>query len=201
MNASFGKGQVGACLFLNAVYEGSPELQKISENSIFGDATPNGSVTLQCDTVLIEPFEHGEEYYVEFHDPDVNIAYGLNAIMVMPVEKHFRSEDNPNFPSSIQYRLTPIVPGVGGSISMTICNPPAIAFLDEVSHPIMVIRKAVGRRSDAEIAIRERMLEEAKAALKKRQDDYEAEAKRYIQYAEIAVQNAEKALARARGEV
>lgn len=57
---------------LGAVWEGSTELQRASENAIFGYWTPNGEVNLTIRNEAASAFfKPGKKYYVDFTEaPD-----------------------------------------------------------------------------------------------------------------------------------
>lgn len=164
MQASKAKGIKGNGLALNAVYEGDSELQKISENAQFWNASPSGYFNLIVDEATADRFENQEEYFIDMYpsaDPPLSMA-AVAGLLRVTMHKRFRSDPNPNFPDgSTQFRLFSSTPGVDGDFSITIQNSTAIAFLDQSDVFTFIAHKAIGRRSDAEIAILRRKVDES----------------------------------------
>lgn len=67
-----GNNARSAQIRLGAVWEGSTENQRKSENAIFGFWTPSGAVELGiCNPAAAEFFKQGKKYYVTFTEaPD-----------------------------------------------------------------------------------------------------------------------------------
>lgn len=154
------KGKVGSLINLQAVYEGSSELQAISENSVFGNATPAGNLELAGDFPLdLFSTDTTEEYYVDiWADTD---EFPDDALMAVPMRKVFQSEANPSYPSQqIQFRYSSLGKLISGQVYLSIANPVAIEILSDPKYDVVVVlvRLARGRRSDAEIAEREKLL-------------------------------------------
>lgn len=62
-----GKYASSARIRLGAVWEGSTDKQRMSENAIFGFWTPSGSVEMHiCNPAAAEFFAPGKKYYVTF---------------------------------------------------------------------------------------------------------------------------------------
>jgi|SRR6185312_2149005 len=149
------KGEHGSQMFMSAVYEGSTELQKISENAIFGDATPCGNLHLSG--ALPEGFEEREEYYLDLAEAGSPARDG--EIVEMPARKVFRSAFDPNFPAShIVFRFALGDGDIRGELDMSIANPAAIEMLDGETEYRFAVRLARYRAGAEEIAIREKML-------------------------------------------
>lgn len=147
-------GVVGAVYSFQAVFEGSTELQRISENAMFGDATPNGWMDLSMKEA--GQFVKDEEYFVHV-DAITDVPH--RGIAWCAARLAFRADDNPNYPDSlIEFRYT--FAGIEGSLKMGVRNPAAIQWLDDHEEVWVSIGLARGRRSDAEIALLEKQLEE-----------------------------------------
>lgn len=152
------RGMIGGHVQLNAVYEGSSELQKLSENSIFGDATPNGNMDLSG--LATERFIDGEEYYIDFLGAGELPETSGDETAAFRMRKIFRSQFDPNWPNHASFRFAVEDSSRGGSGYLQIVNPEAVAELDKHDIFNVKIHPAVGRRSDAEIAFLEKKLEE-----------------------------------------
>lgn len=161
------RGTKGATLYLNAVYEGSDELMGISENSIFGSSTPTGS--LQIDGEFpVEKFSENTnmEYYVDIFDPsEADNAADQAYLFVFPARCFYESLPNATY-SGVTFKYAPLG-AVAGQLYMAINNQPAIDWLHARENVIVAIKPAWGRRSDAEIKAREKMLEDAIALAEK----------------------------------
>ena len=107
MTAQRQNGAAGSIrLWFNAVYEGSSELQKISENAIFGDASPSGSAHIDGSQEILGRFDHDEEYYIDFREGGgTKIGDGApDVLLVVDMKRSFRSAPNPNFPDHNEFR-------------------------------------------------------------------------------------------------
>jgi hypothetical protein len=157
------EGAIGSNVNMGAVYEGTPELQKISENAIYGDATPSGELQLQG--IDIGRIDQNEEYYVDLI-PDFNKAASPASLFSVHVEKVFRSP--PAKPGEEQYyvpqfRFNGTTTRANATLYMGVRNPAAIAMLDAENIYLLTISKAVGRRPEEEIILRVAEVEKAKA--------------------------------------
>jgi len=157
------EGAVGHNVNMSAVYEGTPELQKISENAIYGDATPSGELHLQG--IDIGRVEQQEEYYVDLI-PGLNKAAPPESIFAVHVTKVFRSP--PAKPGEEQYyvpqfRFNGMTNLANATLYMSVRNPSAIAMLDAEDTYLLTIRKAVGRRPEEEIILRAAEVDKARA--------------------------------------
>lgn len=140
----------------NAVYEGSSELQSVTENAIFGKLTPAGHLTITTKSP-INGVDAGEEYFVDLVG---------GAGRTEPAAYHFQADldlefsKNHGWATEFRYvaRTGPYV-----TLSLTIANPPVVEILKSFSVVCMAVRVDRGRKSDAEIEIRRRLLEEARA--------------------------------------
>lgn len=161
------KGQAEASF--QAVYEGGAALQKVSENAIFGEATPNGYLNVVG--YYLDRLKRGEEYYIEIigaederaaaHAPDC-----LFWVYARCCYQSDRSPDRPNLPISFRYVNTTQTPEPTIDLRLAVVNPPAVEWLAENPFVKVGIRLALGRRSDAEIAAREAHLVEYEAFLR-----------------------------------
>jgi hypothetical protein len=138
-----------------AVYEGSKELQGISENAIFGDATPSGS--LQLDPAdYSNRFTNGEDYYIDLSliEPreGVLLKRKMRLSYVTP-----EADRCPDCMVQFRYISTEVY---NAHLEMCIRNPVAIEALVSHAELWLSIQVASGRRSDAEIALREKALAE-----------------------------------------
>jgi hypothetical protein len=155
---SITRGAKGAEVYFSAVYEGSAELQKISENSVFGDATPNGQLNLVGDfpCEIYRPVDGGNarEFYIDL-EPQGGDASDF--VLKVPVRKAFQSEPTQYQSTMVTFRY--VSDGaVLANLSLSIANPKAIGMLDPLDRADMIIRICDGRRSAAEIAVLEQML-------------------------------------------
>lgn len=189
-------GKIGKICEFDAVYEGSPELQKISENAIFGDATPSGQMTIIGGGLTF--IEKGDEYYIDLypmgHVDEPKQCYRENVLKI------FRSGIRPdtNEPwQPVQFRFNGARGGAQISLYMAIANPAAVAFLDDSDGFAIVVHRASGRRSDEEIALRQKMVDDARADLEKL-DPANKDAWRKTSL-ESYIAGLEKKLARAKG--
>ena len=158
------EGQVGCTITLDAVYEGTNELQQISENAIFGDATPSGSLTLVVPQDRADKFKRDEEYYIDMDPQDPARGRPTDAIMHWGGYLAFRADQNTNYPDSpIEFRY--VFDGVGGGLSVHVKNPTAIKWMDENGEVLLSIKLARGRKSDEEIAMREKLLADQERTL------------------------------------
>jgi hypothetical protein len=155
-------GKVGRQVYMSAVYEGSTELQLISENAIFGDATPCGNLRLTGD--VPNPFAEGEEYYLDLFAPTEQWQRD-GAQLELQAQKVFRSAVDPNFPTGhVTFRFAlGFEGGVAGELDMAIANPAAVEALDDSRYFRFVVRLARYRASDKEIDIRAGLLADAEA--------------------------------------
>lgn len=158
------RGKVGSYAHFNAVYEGSEDLQLVSENSIFGSATPTANLSLTGD---VPSFKVGEEYYVDIFSTEETRPDDLGFLLVATLRKTYRSALNPNLPKNpISFRFAIEGGGhcdVAGEFNMAIANPSAIEALDDGRYFVMGVKLARGRRSDAEIAAIGKMLDQSLA--------------------------------------
>lgn len=153
------EGSVGFGLHFGAVYEGSNELQAMSENAIFGKATPMGTAVLFGRDCIAA----GDEFYFDFLAPD-DVANG-SPLILADVRKTFRgwyNRDQPNQLDRFNFAVTSA--HCSGSIQLSIANAVASEYFDRNQIFQLAITRAGGtRRSDAEIALRRDMLEKARA--------------------------------------
>lgn len=174
MQAQLMKGQHGHKLWFNAVWEGSMELQGVSENAIFGNSSPSGSLTLDAPMFpeVVARFVNHEEYFVDLfpsvEESDRWEGHDKNKrIISVAVRKTYRSEFNPSWAEHpITFRLVSLgyAPSdVVVQFEISITNPRAIEALDQYDQPYLAVRLARGRRSDAEIALRQKMLDDVLA--------------------------------------
>lgn len=162
VGGSVAKGRIGKYVTLNAVYEGSTELQELSENAAFGNATPNGYVSLSGDFDL--PFlvsdpkqgydpRQGDEFYI---DLDVRgEANSANALAQFDVVKAYESLPNPKGPDSgTEFRFVGIdsLP-IQVQFGMTVRNENAIKMLQAMGVCTLTIRSALVKQPDKVIAI------------------------------------------------
>lgn len=151
MQAHKEAGAIGSNISLNAVFEGSIELQKMSENSLFGDATPNGTCQLGHDA--FDKIEEGEEYYIDM-DPEYLPAVPYMVAQYW-VRKAYRSQP---YGDVVAFRFAEIG-GRALNLQISVKNPAAIEALDWANEfHLRVSLARGGRRSDEEIALREKML-------------------------------------------
>lgn len=158
MKVSHGeRGRSGATINFSAVWEGSQELQGLSENAMFGNASPSGHLGLDGPEVPFEKFDRKDEYYVDVWDDGRDAGEYL---ISFPVRKVFQSAHQATSPGSpVQFRFAAMAV-VTAMFSIGIANPHAIGWLDDKENLTMGLKLARGRRSDREIEIRKKMLEE-----------------------------------------
>jgi hypothetical protein len=162
------RGEKGTEVFLGAVYEGSNELQQVSENAIFGEATPSGSLSLHGDFSEF-PFRRGEdgecpEFYIDLV-PSGRTQPGGSFILAVPVRMAFYS--GPSYQGSTISSFRYVSDGpISVNLYLGIANPDAVKSLAQMDQARMVIRLCDGRRSAAEIAVLEKMLADETAAAK-----------------------------------
>ena len=196
------RGQRGAEAYFSAVYEGSAELQKISENSMFGDATPSGNLSLIGDFAP-EQFQQNPgtyeapEFYIDLIPPGSDAG---DFVLKVPVRKAFQS---------VQYQATSITAfrfvsdgALQANLYLGIINPKAVGALDAIDHADMVIRVCDGRRSEAEIAVLEKMLaqEIKNAEIHGENARYRNDGESLEHYVERFTRSTRRKLARAKGE-
>lgn len=147
-------------LNLSAVYEGNADLQRLTENAIFGEATPSGFLSLSGPG--LGDFETGEEYYLDLVRPDVSVI-AERYIVSLPIKLAYRNVNLPG--ENAQYRFVQhhSLTVREAVLTMGVNNPAAIQTLDAHMEWRLCICKAVGRRSDAEIELRKKALAEAEA--------------------------------------
>lgn len=162
LGGSVAKGRIGKYVYLNAVYEGSTELQELSENAKFGNATPNGNMTISGDFdypfFFSDPKEgydprSGDEFYIDITNRGEDD--GKNALVTFDVVKTFEGKTNPNFPNNgIEFKFASIesIP-VYMSFGMVVKNPDAIKMLQAMGVCTLTIRSALVKQSDKVIAI------------------------------------------------
>lgn len=136
---------------LAGVYEGSQELQALTENAIFGEATPAAWGQLGPDGVAV--LKSGEEYYVDLMD---QLDHHGNYLLVKQVRRSFRSACGAG---RVQYRFVGIA-GDPANLEQTVANDKAIEMLDRLEEGWFGIKVAIGRRPDAEIALRQALIEQ-----------------------------------------
>lgn len=164
------KGARGVSLNFSAVFEGSEELQAISENAIFGKATPSAFLNL-VGPFDVERFKTNEEYYIEIWDcMDPLPHWGTPILATASATLVYRSELDPNYPDRHAFKYGFMAPN-SGMLDLTILNKDAVDWLDTHDDFEVVIRLARGRRSDAEIAAIQKMLDVACADAGKMWDD------------------------------
>lgn len=197
------RGDKGAQIYMNAVYEGGGELQKISENAIFGEATPCANLALHGDFPVEAFQERDEEFYIDIYAVDAKPARG-DFILCFPARKSYQHYDQVN--GHYQFRFAPLGE-VHGDLSMYVHNPVANAWLVEHDDVVVVIRLARGRRTDREIELRQKQLDDALVSAgeqwernaefhKKNNPDLTRE-----EYVENWVRGHRRKLARAKGEL
>ena len=144
------------------VWEGNTALQALSENAMFGNATPGGDFTITA-TKGILPLVEKEEYYIDLHKS----PYKWDGHLVTAtVKQTFRSVKDPKATND-QFRWTGNLDGdeVEGhaNLAMSIANKYATNSLDEQDQWYMTVSLArPGRRNDEEIVLREFEVERAK---------------------------------------
>lgn len=138
---------------LTAVYEGSSALQKISENAIFGDATPNGS--LRLDTADYGRLANQEEYYIDLQATEPKHA----GLLKRRMRQTFRSDYDQSETPLVQFRFVSTEPQ-DANLELGIRNPAAVEYLDCHRDLWLTIVLASGRKSDEEIALRQAALAE-----------------------------------------
>lgn len=158
MTCNSGSTGDGVWLRFGAVFEGSAELQKISENAIFGDATPSGMLTLDA-ADFGGPFQNGEDYYVDLRSTEPTTPVLLKrrlrlAYFTPPADRDLHGNGIMAF-----FRWISTEPR-NAQLEMGIRNPAAIEALDTWAEPWMSITLATGRKSDVEIALRRKALAE-----------------------------------------
>ena len=150
-------GARGVELSFYAVYEGNAELQQITENAIFGNATPSATLSLVGD-YMPNQIKGNEEYFVDLTDRAAPSGW----IILGQYEERFRSAFNPNYPEGptrYRYDITSEGPW-RGSFDLSVQNPDAIVWMDEHKTGKFAVRLARGQRSDEEIALREQALKD-----------------------------------------
>jgi len=162
VGGSVAKGRIGKYVTLNAVYEGSTELQELSENAVFGNATPNGYVSIAGDFdmpfLFSDPKEGydpraSDEFYVDLDNRGE--ARKEDALAQFDVVKAYESAPNPKYPDyGTEFRFV----GVDSlpaqvQFGMTVRNPAAIAMLQGMGVCTLTIRSALKRQSEKVIAI------------------------------------------------
>jgi hypothetical protein len=92
MRCYFGEaGRLGRQASFTAVYAGSTEAQRRSENAIFGDATPAGNFYIYG---AVPEFQAEREYYLDLMAPGESAHEG--AVLALNLRKIYRSEPDPN---------------------------------------------------------------------------------------------------------
>lgn len=135
---------------LHGVYEGSNELQAISENAIFGEATPAAWGTLGPEAAGVLG---RDEYYLDmFRDGEGAGGYLLTRVLT----RTYRSDIGQG---RVQYRFA-AMEGDPVHLEYVIANPKANAALADHELVFMGMKLARGRRSDEEIALRQKMLDD-----------------------------------------
>lgn len=160
MTASSVIGRVGKAVNFNAVYEGSTELQGLSENAIFGNASPSGYMTIVGDVdapFFREPTQDydpraGDEFYIDLDRRGDETAH--DALFQVAVIKAFESKPNPNFPDNpTEFRYVNIDGPISVSFGISVKNPVAIEMMQKIGIGVLTVRSALCRRSDKEIAL------------------------------------------------
>lgn len=149
------RGVKGAYAAFNAVYESNPELQKISENAIFGDATPNGNLALTGEFAvekIIELTPVNDEWYI---DLDEKLPGGAS-ILTTPLRLAFQGE--PSQGSGLTDFRWVGLGDVHVVLQMSIANPKAVAWLSDRHQVFMTLRHCDGLRTPDEIKILEKVL-------------------------------------------
>lgn len=204
------RGHRGAQLWCNAVYEGSAELQRISENAIFGDATPNGQLNMTGDFEIaqFEPvpipgteWKEPREIYVDLMPQGEPV--GGDFIVRVPVHKAFQSAVGQYAHAAQLVNFRYVSDGqINAQLTLGVHNPPAIQTLDELDHAMMVVRICDGRRSAAEIVVLEQLVarDEAQARTNGMPSYYEAQGWDIERWVAHASSSNRRRLARAKGE-
>lgn len=149
------RGKAGAYAYLGAVYEGSAELQAISENAIFGNASPSGQLNLYGD-LPIEQFGFSQdEFYVHLDEEPVTRP---GVFMHFTLHKTYESAFNPNCPTNpITYRWAVGGP-CRGDFYLGVVNPAATSLLSARDMWHGSIRMAIQKQSDEFIQLLEKKL-------------------------------------------
>jgi hypothetical protein len=121
------KMRLGRQASFTAVYAGSTEAQRRSENAIFGDATPAGNFYIYG---AVPEFQAEREYYLDLMAPGESAHEG--AVLALNLRKIYRSEPDPNrVTTHALFRFTVTDGLVAGSLDMSIANPAATERLDD----------------------------------------------------------------------
>lgn len=157
MTCNTGQTGDGVWLRFGAVYEGNTALQNISENAIFGDATPSGLCNL--DPADIGPFQNGEDYYLDLTVAEPTHPVLLKRRLRLSYSTPELDRDLHGYGVMAHYRWISIE-ARNAHLEMGIRNPAAIDALDTWAEPWLSIVLASGRRSEAEIELRRAALAE-----------------------------------------
>jgi len=154
-------GTKGGTVTLSAVYEGNPKLQKISENAIFGDATPSGSLYLSGDFPVHEFIGNDSfnEYYVDIFDAGHPVSD--TALFSFAAIKTYHAEadrNNPGYPRTVTLAAQGTV---HGQLNMGIANPLATHWFEEHDNVVVSVSRVTGPRSVEEREFFEEAIAEA----------------------------------------
>lgn len=136
---------------LAGVYEGSRELQTISENAIFGRATPAAWGSLGPDAAALMTVD---EYYLDLFPEGQGAG---DYILTRTLTRTFTAPCG-EIPR-IQYRYA-AMEGDPVSLELIVANPAANATMADLVDVCMGVKLARGRRSDEEIALRQQLLDD-----------------------------------------
>lgn len=144
------RGERGAEMYLGAVYENNDKLRAMSENAIFGNSTPSGSLNV-AGNFDIEKFSASwsEEYYVNMVAPG-EPAPVTEYLLTFRARKVYQSAPSPS-DGGVSFRFAIMVP-LSGDIRLLIKNPSATTWLTDLEEIDVYVSHAIGRRSPEEIA-------------------------------------------------
>lgn len=155
-------------LYLSGVYEGSTEMQKLSENYAFGDATPALHFSLEG---VLPVLDGDDEYYVDFIGVDESPeARGQISgyLMLLDVRKSYRSEPPRERTEGHYDSYRFVTEGdsvVIANLQMSVRNQTAVEYLDKYDNFVIGLRPARGKRSAVEIAHLEKLMADHKATV------------------------------------
>lgn len=153
-----GRGDKGAELWFNVVSENNDELKSISENAIYGKSTPSGSFEIFGE-FPVEKFQYiqgqnVEEFYVDLRELDDG-AGAKDRIFSCRARKAYQSAASVNHVKEAitNFRYIITEPNLGGSYKISCANPSASAWMIEHDEVLITVSPALGRKSDREIEL------------------------------------------------